>query len=53
MLWCIIQPNDLVFNGNMWHKIRLKGTIWERFIDYSKLEWQHILLWIKMPKRCM
>lgn len=48
MLWCIrIKRNDLVFNNNRWHRVRLVRAICEGLIDYGRLEWQHTLLQIK------
>ncbi len=48
MLWCIrIKRNDLVFNNNRWHRVRLVRAICEGLIDHGRLEWQHTLLQIK------
>jgi len=48
MLWCIqIKRNNLVFNNNRWHRVRLVRAICEGLIDYARLEWQHTLLQIK------
>jgi len=38
-MWAIWnERNDLIFNNNMWHEAKLRKILWERLIDYRKLE---------------
>jgi hypothetical protein len=42
-MWAIwSKRNDLIFNK--WHEAKLWKVMWERLVDYRKLEWQNVLI---------
>lgn len=44
---CGGSRNELIFNGNRWHKTKIERVVWESLLDYGRLSGSGLCLLIK------